>query len=55
MTHRDAGNRTAGPTRPYSPPTLRVYGALRSLTAAGTGMLNEPTKGGGSKDPTRKR
>lgn len=55
MTTSDADRSTQRARRPYTPPTLRVYGAMRALTAAGTGMLNEPRKGAGSKDPTRKR
>ena len=40
----------SAPRRPYAAPVLRTYGALRSLTASGTGAMaenmitNQPTK-----------
>jgi hypothetical protein len=39
------------PRRPYAAPVLRTYGALRALTASGTGMVTETMT---SNQPTKK-
>lgn len=40
--------------RSYSPPTLKVFGRVADLTAAGTVGTSEPTSGPGASDPSKK-
>jgi hypothetical protein len=41
--------------RTYQVPNLIIYGALRDLTAAGTGTTPEPKPGGSQGGPNKQR